>query len=196
METKQRWLWSIGAGVVVLLIGAGSTVVQARLAARRGASPTARSGQTWRIPGGGGPGQPGPGRGSPGPGGPWGPGMMGPGGRPGRGARTGGDLLPQAPAAPGAERVQASISIGSGKLDPATLTVAQGKRLVLTVTNNDTVAHGFTIPGLGVRLQRLDPGASRVIELNTDRPGSYPYFTDTSAGRGRVRGDLTIAAAT
>ena len=204
MERKQRWLWTIGAGVLTLIIGAGLTAVQVQAANRFGGRPG------WSAPApGGGPGAPGgPGfRGGPGmgpgfrgrpgmgPGFGGGPGFRGgPGMGPGfRGGPGGGDQVPQAPALPGAERVTASVSIKDGKLVPDTLNVAPNKRLALTITNNDSVTHGFAIPGLGLRLSNLAPGSSRTVELNTDRPGTYPYVTD---GRGAVHGTLTIPAPT
>ncbi len=106
------------------------------------------------------------------------------------------DQIPQEPARPDAKRVEASVAIKEWKMDPATLTVPAGSRLVLTVRNDGDSPHHFVIPALGLHLENLAPGASKTVELNADKAGTYTYFCDIP-GHAQLgqQGMLTITAA-
>ena len=107
-----------------------------------------------------------------------GPAMMGRGYGPGMMGFGGGELVPQAPANPTAARIAGSVSIREWAMQPETVQVSQGKRLVLTVRNDGTMPHNFAIPDLGVRLVGIAPGSSRTVELNVDKAGSFAFFCD------------------
>ncbi len=177
MTWKQQWVFLVGAAALILVGGF--------LFAR----PT-----SWA-------GGPGPafgwGRGMMGRG--WGPGgMMGGGGgmMNGYGSMMGGggaEEIPEAPADPDAPRSELTVSIQEWKMVPAELKVEAGKRLVLTVRNDGALPHNFVIPELGVRLVSIAPGASRVIELNADKPGTYEFFCDIPGhAQAGQKGILTV----
>ena len=106
------------------------------------------------------------------------------------------EQTPQAPAEPGAKRVEASVSVKEWKMDPANLSVAAGSRLVLTIRNDGDSPHHFVIPGLGLHLVDIAPGATRTVELNVDKAGTYPYFCDIP-GHAQLgqQGTLTVTQA-
>lgn len=106
------------------------------------------------------------------------------------------EQTPQAPAEPGAKRAEASVSIKEWKMDPANLSVAAGSRLVLTIRNDGDSPHHFVIPGLSLHLVNIAPGATRTVELNVDKPGTYPYFCDIP-GHAQLgqQGTLTVTQA-
>lgn len=91
---------------------------------------------------------------------------------------SGTDQIPQEPAQPDAQRIEAAVALKEWKIDPADLTVPAGSRLVLTVRNDGGSPHHFVIPTLGVHIENLAPGASKTIELNVDKAGTYTYFCD------------------
>ncbi|BDG61113.1 cupredoxin domain-containing protein [Caldinitratiruptor microaerophilus] len=88
------------------------------------------------------------------------------------------DQVPDAPAQPGAAKVEVTATITEWKIEPAEIEVEAGKRLVLTVKNEGTVPHNFAIPELNLRLVGIAPGASRTVELNADEPGTYEFLCD------------------
>ncbi|BDG61179.1 cupredoxin domain-containing protein [Caldinitratiruptor microaerophilus] len=117
-------------------------------------------------------------------------------GRYGPWAPASADSVPAAPASPGAERAEVTARIVEWKIEPATVRVQAGRRLVLTVRNDGTVPHNFAIPDLGVRLVDIAPGGSRTVELNADEPGTYEFFCDIP-GHAQLgqRGTLEIGEA-
>ncbi|MGE5590725.1 MAG: cupredoxin domain-containing protein [Bacillota bacterium] len=109
---------------------------------------------------------------------------------------SGTDRIPQEPARPDAPRVEASVSIKEWKMEPASLAVSAGSRLVLTIRNDGASPHHFVIPTLGLHIENLAPGASKTVELNADKAGAYPYFCDIP-GHAQLgqQGTLTITQA-
>ncbi len=109
---------------------------------------------------------------------------------------SGTDQIPQEPARPDAKRVEASVAIKEWKMDPANLTVPAGSRLVLTIRNDGDSPHHFVIPALDVHVENLAPGASKTVELNADKAGTYTYFCDIP-GHAQLgqQGSLTVTQA-
>lgn len=137
---------------------------------------------------------------------PWsgGSGMMGWGGMGGgmmggamhtamMGGSSGTDQVPRVAPRENAEVVNARVSIQEWQMDPGTVRVSSGARLRLTVRNEGTVPHNFAIPDLGVRLVNISPGSSKVVEIDTKKPGAYDFLCDIP-GHAQLgqRGTVTI----
>ncbi len=181
MEQRFRW-WVVGGVVALVLVGGA-------LFSRYSASAAPGAPYGWGN-------------------GAWGPGMMG--GNPqayqamtqmhnymwGGTTNSEPDQIPQAPAQPGAKRIEVSVAIKEWRMDPAALTVPAGSRLVLTVRNDGSMPHHFEIAGLGLHLHNIAPGASQTIELNADKAGTYTYLCDIP-GHAQLgqQGTLTITQA-
>jgi plastocyanin len=69
----------------------------------------------------------------------------------------------------------ASIVIKDNKFQPSQLKVPSGKRIVLTVDNQDASAEEFESHQLGV--EKIIPGKSKgIVRIRPLEPGTYPFF--------------------
>ncbi len=67
--------------------------------------------------------------------------------------------------------------------------VTEGDSVQFTIANNDTRAHGFSIPGApGATISSIPAGASRSVTFTAPRGGTYLYLDPTRAPVYRVLG--------
>ncbi|MBI2862878.1 MAG: cupredoxin domain-containing protein [Chloroflexi bacterium] len=75
---------------------------------------------------------------------------------------------------------------------PDTIRVKQGEKVRLHLTSGD-VAHGFSIPQLGIS-EQLYPGKFKTIEFTADQPGTYRFACTIlcSPNHGSMFGQLIV----
>ena len=90
------------------------------------------------------------------------------------------------------ERRDLTITAKDYRFSPARVEVGRDDLLRLTVKSED-VAYGFTIDEYRVS-KRVPAGGSVVLELRTDRPGTFPFYSNmTSDSRhSAMRGELVV----
>lgn len=80
-----------------------------------------------------------------------------------------------APAVTHAEDVDAGLLIRNHKFEPAELRVAPGKKIKLTITNQDTTPEEFESHALN--REKVIPGSGKaVVYIGPLAPGRYPFF--------------------
>lgn len=75
--------------------------------------------------------------------------------------------------------------------DPKILTVGYGDRVKISITNEDTKAHTFTIANYDID-QRVEPGDTELVDFYSDVKGEYAY-TDKY---GFTKGTLIVGGST
>ncbi len=80
-----------------------------------------------------------------------------------------------------------------GGWSPEEITIQAGQSVRLRLRAED-VAHGFVVAGLGIRVERIEPGKVQELDLQVDRPGRYPFYCDVWCGpqHYRMRGTLVV----
>lgn len=80
-----------------------------------------------------------------------------------------------------------------GGWTPETITVQKGERVRLRISSDD-VMHGFSIPKLGIQVDRIEPGKVTEVEFVADRPGRYTFQCTVwcQAGHWRMRGVIEV----
>jgi cytochrome c oxidase subunit II len=103
------------------------------------------------------------------------------------GVSASGDVAPPPPRA-------IEIVASRFKFEPATLQVAEGDRVRLTLRSMDT-DHGFAIKKLDVRVAVPRTGEPVTVEFVAERPGTYEFKCSEycGPGHGRMKGQLVIA---
>ncbi len=86
------------------------------------------------------------------------------------------------------------VTLGEFSISPASLTVAEGGKLV--VTNTGTAEHNLVIEGTGVKTADLAPGASETLDVSGIEAGMYTVSCSISDHRGLgMLADLTVGDA-
>jgi len=100
----------------------------------------------------------------------------------------------------------ASITTGSGggaggatilvaqnyQFSPTTLTFPANTTVNLTVKNNGTVTHNFTIQELGVNKDITPPGSSATITFTTKGDATYTFYCQYHGASYGMKGTVTI----
>jgi FtsP/CotA-like multicopper oxidase with cupredoxin domain len=93
--------------------------------------------------------------------------------------------------AAGPAAATAEVHLSEFKIEPAELTVAAGA--VLTVTNDGTTQHDFTVIGTDTKTELLDPGTSAELDLSALPAGSYQVMCSVPGhAAAGMTGQLTI----
>lgn len=87
-----------------------------------------------------------------------------------------------------------NISIQNFAYNPGRFNARAGQSLRLTVANQDTSPHTFTIDGVADS-GRLNAGDSKVIEFTPSQAGTLTYYC-TIHGAARMSGQVMVAGAT
>ena len=79
------------------------------------------------------------------------------------------------------------------QFEPATLQVAEGDRVRLTLRSTDT-DHGFSIKKLNVKVAVPKGGEAVTVEFVADRAGTYEFKCSEycGSGHGRMKGQLVV----
>ncbi|OGX05687.1 MAG: hypothetical protein A3G87_00920 [Omnitrophica bacterium RIFCSPLOWO2_12_FULL_50_11] len=80
-----------------------------------------------------------------------------------------------------AKTIRTPLRILPKVIEPAHIEASVGDRVILDLTAEEE-DHWFVIPDFGVNLH-LEPGESRTVELNTTRPGYFPFGCITCCTR-------------
>jgi cytochrome c oxidase subunit 2 len=90
------------------------------------------------------------------------------------------------------ERRDVTITAKDFRFSPNRIEVGRDDLLRLTVKSED-VAYGFTIDDYRVS-KRVPAGGSVVLELRTDREGSFPFYSNmtSDARHAQMRGELVV----
>ena len=96
-------------------------------------------------------------------------------------------------ASPVMEGGGSSVTLVNGEIQPATLSIAAGIDVTISVTNNGTFGHDFTIEGQDLTTGLVDPGTSAELVVNL-AAGEYVYFCSVPGHReAGMQGTLTVA---
>jgi heme/copper-type cytochrome/quinol oxidase subunit 2 len=97
-----------------------------------------------------------------------------------------GDVPPSAPRA-------IEMLASRFQFEPATLQVAEGDRVRLTLRSTDT-DHGFAIGKLNVKVAVPKGGEPVTVEFVADRAGTYEFKCSEycGSGHGRMKGQLVV----
>lgn len=74
------------------------------------------------------------------------------------------------------------VTVTDWSFSPATVTVKKGEKVAIKLVGKDGT-HGLSIPGMGIN-ERIAPGASMLVALNTDTAGTYDGFCSVPCGAG------------
>ena len=90
------------------------------------------------------------------------------------------------------ERRDLTITAKDFRFSPNRIEVGRDDLLRLTVKSED-VAYGFTIDDYRVS-KRVPAGGSVVLELRTDREGTFPFYSNmtSDARHAQMRGELVV----
>jgi plastocyanin len=72
-----------------------------------------------------------------------------------------------------------TVVIQEGNIIPKQMTVRAGETVALQIINRGIKKHNFTLPAYYVFSYNLDPGETVFVSFRADRPGRFPYFSDT-----------------
>jgi nitrite reductase (NO-forming) len=115
-------------------------------------------------------------------------------GQPGGAARVA-PLSGQAQLGPANLPTDVAVTASEFKFSPATLQVAAGRQLTLTLANEGTMEHDLTIDALGVKLV-AKPGTLTKGEFTFDKPGTYDYYCSIPGHKeAGMRGSITVVGA-
>lgn len=85
-----------------------------------------------------------------------------------------------------------AITLVNGEIQPTELTIAAGTDVTVSVSNNGTFAHNFTIKGTHFATAMLDPGQAEELIVNLEA-GSYVTFCAVPGHReAGMMGTLTV----
>lgn len=80
----------------------------------------------------------------------------------------------------------------NGVIEPAELTIGGTSDVTISVTNEGTFGHDFTIEGTDLATALLNPGESEDLIVNLE-PGSYTYYCSVPGHReAGMQGTLTV----
>ncbi len=72
------------------------------------------------------------------------------------------------------------LVLGEGRLQPATVEVAEGGQVRLLVANRSRRPRNLVIPDFHLTGMALPPGEENYIEFTADRKGDFPMYSDAS----------------
>ena len=88
----------------------------------------------------------------------------------------------------------AGIEAHDFQFSPTTLTLPANATVNLTVKNNGTVHHNFSIKELGVNKDVETPGKSETVSFTTKGDATYTYFCEYHGASKGMKGTLTVGA--
>lgn len=85
-----------------------------------------------------------------------------------------------------------SVTLVNGEIQPAELTIAANTDVTISVTNEGTFGHDFTLEDQGMGTSLLDPGSSEDVVVNL-AAGTYVYYCSVPGHReAGMMGTLTV----
>ena len=73
--------------------------------------------------------------------------------------------------------------IGNGGIDPTLVMKAGGTQYILTVINQDTKPHMFSVGGLDMHTKVLQEGENETITLISKKEGTFNYYDGLEPGK-------------
>ncbi len=73
------------------------------------------------------------------------------------------------------------------KFEPEVIDVNQGDKVIITVVNEDSYDHGFSIDAFGIS-QRIPAKGTIVIQFVATQPGDFEFYCSVPCGSGIVDG--------
>lgn len=75
------------------------------------------------------------------------------------------------------------------RFEPETIEANRGDRIILTLVNEDSYDHGFSIDAFGIS-QRLPANSTIKIEFVATQEGDFPFYCSVPCGAGEVHGEI------
>lgn len=85
-----------------------------------------------------------------------------------------------------------NVTLNNGEIQPAELTIVSNTDVTITVTNDGSLGHDFTIEDTDLTTSLVDVGGSADLVVNL-QPGSYTYYCSVPGHReAGMQGTLTV----
>ena len=105
---------------------------------------------------------------------------------------AGGESTPAATPVADAGSGTVSVTLVNGEIQPAELTIAANTDVTISVKNEGTFGHDFTLEDQGMGTSLLDPGSSEDVVVNL-AAGTYVYYCSVPGHReAGMMGTLTV----
>ncbi|HEY3363793.1 MAG TPA: cupredoxin domain-containing protein [Symbiobacteriaceae bacterium] len=97
----------------------------------------------------------------------------------------------------GGKTVPLTVNMGENgamTYSPATLSVAKGDAVEVTLVNKDSAqAHSFIINELNVKTEQVPAGTTKKTTFKADKAGTFEYYCDVPGHKdGGMHGTLTV----